>query len=294
MGDETFPPISVHRDPEMFREAVEYTASNTRFSPRLIEKDYFCSLLLARLSAAVSDSLIFKGGTCLAKVHTEFFRLSEDLDFSIPMPVDSSRSHRRAAILPVKDALEPRGDQGYPFRVLDALTGADANRQYQAAVGYEPVAMTGVETIKLEFGLREPLLLDSVVGMAKTILLNPVNGTRFVEDVPIKCMSLEESIAEKFRAALTRRDVAIRDFYDLFSLFKSELMDPTGERLVRLVRAKLEVTRTAPIIVSTERLREVRTQVQTRLRPVLRDADFTAFDVDSAIDIVTAMANRCG
>jgi len=40
---------------------------------------YFCTVLLQYLSAA-EPQLVFKGGTCLAKVHDEFFRMSEDLD----------------------------------------------------------------------------------------------------------------------------------------------------------------------------------------------------------------------
>jgi hypothetical protein len=38
--------LRVHEDPALFREAIQFTAAETRFLPRLIEKDYFCSLLL--------------------------------------------------------------------------------------------------------------------------------------------------------------------------------------------------------------------------------------------------------
>ena len=31
--------MSVHRDPELFREVVNYTAAETLFAPRIIEKD---------------------------------------------------------------------------------------------------------------------------------------------------------------------------------------------------------------------------------------------------------------
>lgn len=83
----------LHEDAERFEEAVRFTASETRFLPRLIEKDYFCTLLLGYLSTADS-SLVFKGGTCLAKVHVGFYRLSEDLDFIIPVPYATPQSKR--------------------------------------------------------------------------------------------------------------------------------------------------------------------------------------------------------
>ena len=57
--------------------------------PRLIEKDYFCTvLLLDHLCHGGGEDLVFKGGTCLTKVHSELYRLSEDLDYTIPVPVE--------------------------------------------------------------------------------------------------------------------------------------------------------------------------------------------------------------
>jgi predicted nucleotidyltransferase component of viral defense system len=75
--------ISLHEDAAFFKAAVTFTSRETGFSPRLVEKDYFCSALLALL-ARLGDTVFFKGGTCLAKVHAGFYRLSEDLDFVIP------------------------------------------------------------------------------------------------------------------------------------------------------------------------------------------------------------------
>jgi Nucleotidyl transferase AbiEii toxin, Type IV TA system len=72
-----------HEDLPRFRGALTLTEAETGFSSRLIEKDYYCSLLLDDLPGPFQQGLVFKGGTCLSKVHAEFFRLSEDLDFCI-------------------------------------------------------------------------------------------------------------------------------------------------------------------------------------------------------------------
>lgn len=101
--------LALHEDVPLFREAVNFTASKTGFNPRLIEKDYFCTVLLAYLSERGGGRLVFKGGTCLAKVHTGFYRLSEDLDFTIPSPVDASRKQR------VKRSRRPKKPYGMPF-----------------------------------------------------------------------------------------------------------------------------------------------------------------------------------
>jgi predicted nucleotidyltransferase component of viral defense system len=96
------PSIRVHEDLVLLREAVNFTAAETAFAARLIEKDYYCTVLLAYLAEAIGETTIFKGGTCLAKVIGDFYRLSEDLDFAISVPVNVGdekrrRQHRRLA-----------------------------------------------------------------------------------------------------------------------------------------------------------------------------------------------------
>jgi hypothetical protein len=66
---------SKRHHPALFREAINLTAARTGFAPRLIRKDYFCTILLEYLSTA-APSVVFKGGTCIAKVHADFYRLS--------------------------------------------------------------------------------------------------------------------------------------------------------------------------------------------------------------------------
>ncbi|MCX7428980.1 MAG: hypothetical protein NTW96_25560 [Planctomycetia bacterium] len=47
-------PHHYHEDVDLFREALSFTQSETGFSARLIEKDYYCSLLLQDMLAATS------------------------------------------------------------------------------------------------------------------------------------------------------------------------------------------------------------------------------------------------
>jgi predicted nucleotidyltransferase component of viral defense system len=102
------PTIRLHEDAALFREAVNYTAAETGFLSRLIQKDYFCTVLLQHLAAA-GGGLVFKGGTCLAKVHAGFYRLSENLDFVIATPVGASRTDRRRRAAESKSAVSRIG-----------------------------------------------------------------------------------------------------------------------------------------------------------------------------------------
>lgn len=56
-----------NEDRQEFKEALAYTESRTGFSSMLIEKEYYCSLLLCYLYHSQTDEsqeLVFKGGTC--------------------------------------------------------------------------------------------------------------------------------------------------------------------------------------------------------------------------------------
>ena len=54
--------IRLHQEnPRLFLEAIRFTAAETGFIPRLIEKDYFCSVVLEDL-AILNSPLTFKGG----------------------------------------------------------------------------------------------------------------------------------------------------------------------------------------------------------------------------------------
>ena len=120
--------VQLREDLDYFRAAVRFTAQETTFPPRLIEKDYLCTVLLEYL-AATGSGLVFKGGTCLSKVHANFYRLSEDLDFVIPMPTDSTRGSRSKQAVAIKKAVAELPRQLPFFRVVQPLEGANNSTQ---------------------------------------------------------------------------------------------------------------------------------------------------------------------
>ena len=282
--------IKFHEDMELFREAMNFTAAETAFAARLIEKDYFCSVLLEHLAAVTGGQLVFKGGTCLAKVHAEFYRLSEDLDFVLPMPVDAPRSERSRRAVALKEAVAALPRALPCFRVVEPLLGANESTQYTGSVGYTSALSRQEETINIEISLREPLLTPTVIGAARTILLDPVSGAPLVPPMPVRCISKTEAIAEKFRAALTRPEIAIRDFYDLDYVAREHEVRTEDAELITLVRRKLAVPGNEPINMGPDRMPELRRQLEARLKPVLRERDFSEFDLDRAYKMAAEMA----
>jgi predicted nucleotidyltransferase component of viral defense system len=284
--------LNLHEDITLFIEAVNFTASRTGFNPRLIEKDYFCTVLLAYLADHGGDRLVFKGGTCLAKVYADFYRLSEDLDFTIPLPVDANRTQRRHAVSAVRDAVGALADRLGGFTLVRPLTGANNSTQYNGTVEYESPTTSQPESILIEVSIREPLLMEPNSAKTRTLLLDPIGGRAMTPDTTTNCIAMEEAMAEKFRAAMSRRDAAIRDFYDLDYAVSHLGLDPTDPHLVEMVRRKLNVPGNSPVDVGAQRLADLKRQLNTRLRTVLRDKEFQAFDLDRAFGLITAMAER--
>lgn len=67
------------------KDEILAVADETGLTPNVVEKDYVLGWLLAAVNAndILSNSWVFKGGTCLKKCYFETYRFSEDLDFTL-------------------------------------------------------------------------------------------------------------------------------------------------------------------------------------------------------------------
>jgi predicted nucleotidyltransferase component of viral defense system len=288
------PPISVHEDGDLFREALRFTAAQSGFVPRLIEKDYFCTLLLDYLSTAAGTDLVFKGGTCLTRVRSELYRLSEDLDYTIRVPLDAPRKERSNRTEIVKTALNGLTRAIPAFQVIDALKGANKSTQYLAVVGYDSILGQQKETIKIEVSLREPLFAPVIDGTARTALQNPLTNTPMIMSITVRCIEKMEALHEKFRAALSRREPAIRDFFDIDYAVRKGGLRIDDANFIDGVGQKLAIPGNDPVDVSKTRFDALRRQVEAELRPVLREPEFSEFDLARAFKIVVEMAKAVG
>jgi predicted nucleotidyltransferase component of viral defense system len=282
--------IRLHsEDPPLFLEALRFTAAETGFVARLIEKDYWCSVLLEDL-AALDSGLTFKGGTLLAKVHADFYRLSEDLDFSISTGAGSTKKSRSLAITPIKTAIGALTERLPELQIDSPLTGFNASTQYNATISYPSALAEQRETIKVEIALREETLTDVYTGLSRTLLLNPVRRAALIPEFRIVSLSYAEAMAEKLRAAMCRRDAAIRDFFDIDHAIRNATLNTGDKDLLNLLKRKLGVAGTGPVEVNQQRRNQLEAQLEAQLRPVLRNADFESFDLSRAFNAVTEVA----
>lgn len=276
-------------DPDIFRESLAYSEAEKGFTSTLIEKDYYCSLVLQYFFSDATQ-LVFKGGTCLSKVHADFYRLSEDLDFIIPVAAGTTRAQRRAGIKPVKRIFEKLPSVIPGVTISEAFRGHNESRQYIGYLEYPSVIVEKMEKIQIEIGLREPLLSPSETRMASTIVINPFSGQPLLPNYTISAMALQEAYTEKVRAALTRRGPAIRDFFDLYyadSMKQLNFFDPD---FLNMVKVKIDVPGNDPIDISVERKQELDRQLVGQLKPMLRPLDFDGFNLDEAFELVCKIA----
>jgi predicted nucleotidyltransferase component of viral defense system len=291
MSDTTETP-PYHENAERFVDALRLAESTTGFRAALIEKDYYCTILLQDFVALFGRGLVFKGGTCLSKVHTDFLRLSEDLDFGVSISPDARQSARRKAVEPFKPHFVDIPPRLGCFRVAEPLTGHDASRQYNGRLAYRSVMTGEDEFLKVEIGLREDVLLPTPDLPARTLLMDPNTNAPAIPPVNVRALSLQEAYSEKVRAALTRRDPAIRDFFDIDSAVQKALLNHLAPDFLQLVAQKLAVT-DDPVDTSPTKVNSLKAQLEAQLKPFLRTTDYEAFLLERAISMLQEVAARC-
>ena len=121
---------------------------------------------------------MFKGGTCLSKVHAEFFRLSEDLDFSVSLRPDATQSDRRQAAAPIKDHLAGVTTRLVWLEETESIAAHNRSRQYNGQFAYVSAVTGEREHIKVEVSLREEHLMPPSCSRRGPCCATPTRGSR--------------------------------------------------------------------------------------------------------------------
>lgn len=80
----------LHQDRENFRDLIEAVSNKTGRPVSIIEKDYYVTMILKKLSQQL-DNVVFKGGTSLSKGYHTIDRFSEDIDITFDEHIGESR-----------------------------------------------------------------------------------------------------------------------------------------------------------------------------------------------------------
>lgn len=211
-------------------------ATQSNLQPYVVEKDYVLGWLLAGINqhSELSESWIFKGGTCLKKCYFETYRFSEDLDFTLRDASHINENFLLETFTSIAEWVYDNSGIEIPaerlvFEIYKNPRGVEA---CQGRVYYRgPVSPTGNKSIPR---IKLDLTGDEII--ADTPVIRPVNhdySDRPDSGISILSYSYVEVFAEKTRALKER--TRPRDLYDVVNFFRRpesrELASQVGEVL---------------------------------------------------------------
>jgi len=228
---------------EIFRLSIA-----TGFSHRLLEKDYYLTKMLHKISERRIKNLVFKGGTCLNKCYLGFYRLSEDLDFVFNqdvsglsrMQIKKILDNLRRILFDILNELnlETSKELGKGWKMLTSknepkIVGLEIIAKYKSLLD------DSMQNVKIEISFRNKLIIPTKTRPIHHEFINALGEPILKEDMEIEVIDLAENFAEKFRALVTRKNIAIRDIYDIYFILKEEALK-IDEKIIELSLIKIK------------------------------------------------------
>ena len=208
----------------------------------LIEKDLILHQVLFDLSKNTffHDNFAFKGGTCLAKCYLDYFRFSEDIDFTWKnqkiLEGKSQKQVRRYLSTVIgnigKIFEEISKTRGLDFRCLKddrnyvELTGSDKILTFK--MWYTSEVLGRKSFLKVQINFVEKLCFPFKNAKLKGLLLENneelfllfPDCKEYTEKIDFDVYDPREILSEKIRAILTRQATKARDFLDVYLINK--------------------------------------------------------------------------
>jgi len=213
--------------------------------------------------------------------------MSEDADFVIPW--SSSTNYRRTNVHhtnQVRDVLrEIVPEVGVALRSFDGDRFERASHVIWIATYPSELSPGGEGSIAIEVAMR-PVLCQARQARLGQILTGSIMVA--YADAFYWALDAAEVRAEKVRAAYTREDRAIRDFYDL-DLFRQVEADMNSADFRRLVDVKLAELGRGPLTeqppqfgLTPQQKQRLYREIPRTLMPVLRTTD-PSYDLDRTL-----------
>lgn len=231
---------------ELFRDVILLTSQKLEVSEDIVEKDYYVTLILKKLSQ-IDYPIVFKGGTSLSKAFNVIDRFSEDIDITFSEHLGEARRKKlKYKILkPIADEL------GLVIRNFGSVE-SDKNLNYYDFY-YEPVAGDRVINaippyVKLETSLMSyafpteerklgNYILDAL-GADEKVLISAYD----LQPFPMRVQSLNRTLIDKIFALCDyylqgKAHRNARHLYDIYKLADYVEVDEEFINLLKEVRS---------------------------------------------------------
>jgi predicted nucleotidyltransferase component of viral defense system len=219
------------------RREILDLATQSSLTPHVIEKDYVLGWMLAGIYAhdELTETWLFKGGTCLKKCFFETYRFSEDLDFTLRNETHLDEAFLKRVFAEVgawvyqESGIEvPADQQGF-----EIYRNPRGNLACQGKISYRgPVSPTRpLPRIKLDLTADERVVLQPET----TEIFHPYTDAP-ADGIEVLAYNYVEAFAEKFRALAER--TRPRDLYDVVNLYRNVEARPEQLQFVTVLREK--------------------------------------------------------
>ena len=240
-------------DKDKLRNFLTFIKDKTNINAlELIEKDFYLNVLLSKLDF---DGYVFKGGTCLYKAYLDYYRFSEDLDFTfIDQKMFEGKSTKSIKKI-CKDKVDIFGEQlqktGLNFKFDKAdknyVEIGNNNKLVTFKVHYISILTGESSFIKIQINFLEKIIfapktkeLISQINLADFTKEDQIYFKEFLEfynPIKIKVYDIKEIVTEKVRSLLTRKAIKSRDAIDLLFIYNKFKIKP--QSLFNEAREKL-------------------------------------------------------
>lgn len=256
----------LHEEREAFKEAVNITAYQTGITPQVVEKDYYVTMILRRLSVKM-PFVVFKGGTSLSKCYKLIKRFSEDIDITVDISLTQGQKKKlKCAIVDIAKEL------GLSIANLEETRSRRDYNRY--VIGYDPI-----------MALDDSILLSAVlIETSFTAISFPVNvmpvdnyiGQMMRGEAP---ESLEKYALEPFEMkvqgidrTLADKIFAVCDYYlqgkvskhsrHIYDIYKLLPLVPQNDKFKELLQAVREARKPSVICPSAQEIIDIPSLLQ--------------------------------
>ncbi len=229
--------MNLHESQDIFLELTQSTATDRSIPAIYVEKDYWVTQVLKRLSESeYGDAVVFKGGTSLSKAHKLIERFSEDIDLALRDGHGLGSGKQRRVMKGIEDAAtqDLTYIRGHP---LESKHGRFRKTAYAFPARSDTAELGQVgDTLLIEinsFANPEPLSTMPIATLIHDFLIRidrvDLIYQHELETFPVHVLSVERTLCEKIMGlvraghesdALAEFRRRIRHLYDIVMILQ--------------------------------------------------------------------------
>ena len=231
--------MKLHENQPLFAQLLNFAANTLNIRPEFIEKDYWITRALQRISQnGNAEKVVFKGGTSLSKAYRLTNRFSEDIDLAV-IDADSFSGNQLKTFIKrlAKDMSADLNELVVPNVTSKGSRFYKAIYQYPNLVGLTSSAVKAGQ-IQIELNTYanpypyinkeiSSFLTEYLVTIGRIDLIEQYNLKSFLINVLDKRRTIVEKLVSLFRFSFEANSVKslsskIRHFYDLYYLINDD------------------------------------------------------------------------